>query len=135
VRRIKINERRGSGCPLRIFKMSIRKFIIAAWILWAGTFLVPSEALSQPGCQWAEQRPYGAYCQEWGSGRYGAKNPMKTVEDARTLLKRYFEGRDVLVGKITEREWYFAADIRDQKDNLVDRVIVDKRSGRIRSIY
>ncbi len=41
----------------------------------------------------------------------------------------------MIIGKITEREWYFEADIRDKTDNLVDRVIVDKRTSRIRSIY
>lgn len=31
--------------------------------------------------------------------------------------------------------WYFEAYVRDKKGNLLDRVIVDKRTGRIRSIY
>ncbi|MFA5180454.1 MAG: hypothetical protein WC405_03980 [Syntrophales bacterium] len=115
--------------------MTIWKLIIIAWIITAGMLLDASAALSQPCCQWREQRPYGAYCEGSGSGSYGAKNPVKTDENVRTLLKQYFEGQDVSIGKITERDWYFAADIKDKKDNLVDRVIVDKRSGRIRSIY
>ncbi len=115
--------------------MTIQKLIIAAWILSAGLLLVPSESVSQPDCRWREQRPYGGYCRGPRWGWYGAKNPIKTVEEARKLLKRYFEGEDVVIGKITEREWYFEADIKDKKDNVLDRVIVDKRTGRIRSIY
>lgn len=101
----------------------------------AGLFVDPSPSISQPDCGWREQRPYGGYCRGPRWGWYGARNPVKTVEDARKLLERYFEGENVVIGKIVEREWYFEADIRDKKDNMVDRVIVDKRTGRIRSIY
>ncbi len=101
----------------------------------AGLFIDPPPSSSQPGCGWREQRPYGDYCQGSRWGWYGARNPVKTTEDARKLLVYYFEGGNVIIGKITEREWYFEADIRDKTDNLVDRVIVDKRTSRIRSIY
>ncbi|MDA8423157.1 MAG: hypothetical protein M0Z89_07460 [Nitrospiraceae bacterium] len=101
----------------------------------AGLFVAPSPSISQPDCGWREQRPYGGYCRGPRWGWYGAKNPVKTVEDARSLLKRYFEDQEVVIGKITEKEWYFEADIKDKKDTLVDRVIVDKRTGRIRSIF
>ena len=37
--------------------------------------------------------------------------------------------------KVTGMVWYFEAYVRGQKGNLLDRVIVDKRTGRIRSIY
>lgn len=104
-------------------------------LLSAGFFADPAPSFSQPDCNWREQRPYGDYCRGSRWGWYGAKNPVKTAEDAGTLLKRYFEDKDVVIGKITEREWYFEADIKDKEEKLVDRVIVDKRTGRIRSIY
>ena len=125
----------GDPGPLLLFGMLMRKFIIAVMMLSAALVLAPSESLTQPGCQWRDRRPYGGYCQGPRWGWYGARNPVKTIEETNSLLKRYFEGQDVVIGKITEREWYFEADIKDKKDNLVDRVIVDKRTGRIRSIY
>jgi len=115
--------------------MTARKLLITAWALTIGMFLVTSEALAQPDCQWRERRPYGAYCPGPGWGSYGAKNPVQSIENVATLLRRYYENQDVAIGKIAERESYFAADIKDRNDNLIDRVIVDKRSGRIRSIY
>ena len=101
----------------------------------AGIFVDPSPSFSQPGWGRRDQRPYGGYCRGPRWGWYGARNPVKTVEDARKLLGQYFAGEDVVIGKITERGWRFEADIKDKKDDLVDRVIVDKRTGRIRSIY
>src|SRR5512143_2272825 len=115
--------------------MIIRKFILAALILWTGVCSAPLEAFAQPDGCWREQRPYGGYGRGPRWGWYGARIQVKTADDARTLLKRYFEGQDVAVGKITERRWHFVSDIKDSKDNLVDRVLLDKRTGRIRSIY
>ena len=39
---------------------------------------------------------------------------------------------DVKIGKIKEKEWFFEADIKDRNSNLIDKVIIDKRTGRIR---
>lgn len=112
------------------------RIVLIASILITAEFLVdPSPSISQPGCGWREQRPYGGYCRGDRWGWYGARNPVTTMKDARALLERYFEGEGVVIGKISEREGYFEADIKDKKDALVDRVIVDKRTGRIRSIY
>ena len=115
--------------------MIIRKFMLAALILWAGLCFAPLETFAQPDGCWREQRPYGGYGRGPRWGWYGARIQVKTADDARTLLKRYFEGQDVTVGKITERKWHFIAEIKDSKENLVDRVLLDKRTGRIRSIY
>lgn len=95
----------------------------------------PCLALSGPNCNRRERRPYGGYCQGPRWGWYGARNPVKTVEEAKKLLVRFFAGDDLSIGPITEREWYFEADVNDGNSKLIDRVIVDKRTGRIRSIY
>jgi hypothetical protein len=50
-------------------------------------------------------------------------------------LTKFFEGQEVTIGTITERGRFFHADILDPKKNVVDRVIIDKRTGRIRSVY
>ena len=42
---------------------------------------------------------------------------------------------DIRINNIKERKWFFEAEIRDKKNKLIDVVIVDKRTGRIRSIY
>ena len=79
--------------------------------------------------------PYGDYKKGAADTGYGEKRPVTTVEDARKVLAAYFAKKDVRIGEIREQELFFEADIRDKNDNLVDKVIVDKRTGRIRSTY
>ena len=68
-------------------------------------------------------------------GDRGARTPVTTSEDARKHLDKFFEGKDVTMATITEQEMFFKADITDKEGKLVDRVIIHKHSGRIRSIF
>ncbi len=67
-------------------------------------------------------------------GRYGEKSTVMTEDKAREILKEYFQN-NVTIGKVKERKFYFEAEIRDKHGNLIDRVIIDRRTGRIRSVY
>jgi hypothetical protein len=78
-----------------------------------------------------ERSPYGGT----KNGGYGEKKAVTTKEEALKSLKEYFGKRDVRIGEIAEKEFYFEAEIRDRNNALIDKVIVDKRTGRIRSIY
>jgi len=66
---------------------------------------------------------------------YGEKRPVTTIEEAREALTEYFAKKDVKIVEIREQTLFFEAEIRDKNNNLVDKVIVDKRTGRIRSTY
>ena len=66
---------------------------------------------------------------------YGEKRPVTTIEEAKKVLAGYFSKKDVKIGEIKEQELFFEAEIRDRNNNLVDKVIIDKRTGRIRSTY
>jgi hypothetical protein len=68
-------------------------------------------------------------------GSYGEKKEIATSEDAQKALSKYFSKRDVIIGEIIEKELYFEAEIKDKKGSVIDKMIVDKRTGRIRSIY
>jgi len=65
------------------------------------------------------------------------KKPVATAEQARQVIDTYLadNAQKLTVGDITEKNWYFEAEILDRDKTVIDRVIVDKRSGRIRSIY
>jgi len=78
-------------------------------------------------------RPYGDYC-PGRHGRYGAKQTIHSREEARTTLEEYFKDKEITIGHISERKRFFRAEIRDRANNLVDIIIIDKRTGRIRSI-
>ncbi len=51
------------------------------------------------------------------------------------MLSDYYMRRNMRVGPIREKGFYFEADILDRNNRFMDRVIIDKRSGRIRSVY
>jgi hypothetical protein len=65
---------------------------------------------------------------------YGASQPVATAAEARGLLQSYFAGQEYTVSEVSEKKWGFRAEIRDRNGKVVDRVMIDKRSGRIRSI-
>lgn len=96
---------------------------------------VPRMARADQDCGSCGRRAYGDYCRGPRWGWYGAKDPVRSAKDARERLQIFFEDEDVIVGKITERETYFQAEIASAAGEVVDEVIIDKRTGRIRSIY
>jgi len=66
---------------------------------------------------------------------YGARQPVADAAEARGLLLSYFSGKEYAVSEVIEKKWGFRADILDKEGRVVDRVLIDKRSGRIRSLY
>jgi hypothetical protein len=104
------------------------------------TALLPLPAESAPRCEIAcetgrECRPYGGYCRNRRQGWYGGRREVRTAEAARELLREYFAGSRATIGELREKDTYFESDIRNPRGKIVDRVIIDKRSGRIRSTY
>lgn len=92
---------------------------------------VPAQAMN--GCC-GSMHPYGNYCEEGMWGPYGARKPVKTVSEARQILQHYYGNSDMRVGTISDQKEYFRAEIRDSRGEIADIVIIDKRSGRIRSV-
>lgn len=66
---------------------------------------------------------------------YGEKRPVRGPEEARRTLEKFYGEKGLWVGSIKERELLFEAEVLDRNNKLVDKVIIDKRTGRIRSIY
>ena len=78
--------------------------------------------------------PYGAYCPKRHPDHYGARHPVRTVNDARERLLQFFGSDQTDVINLEERPRHFRANIVDKNGKLLDTVIIDRRSGRIRSI-
>lgn len=92
---------------------------------------VPFDVLTQSEAFAGDERnPYGRP----GKGRYGEKSTVMDEAEAHRMLRDYFQG-DVRIGNLRERRFYFEAEIRDRRGNLIDKVIIDRRTGRMRSIY
>jgi hypothetical protein len=86
----------------------------------------------------------------WDAGYYGGTynpNPNPTFnpssklitrDQAEQILQNYlFSTRNpnLKIGQITETDTYFEAEIVTRDNSLVDKVLVDKRLGAIRSAY
>lgn len=99
---------------------------------------LPAVSVAQPmGRGMYRGAPYGHYCPGMQWGPYGVRKPVSTAEQAKQVIDVYLAetGQNLTVGSISEKNWYFEAEILDRNKTVIDRVIVDKRSGRIRSIY
>lgn len=95
--------------------------------LLCGILYLPPFAL--PAFAAENQRQKGA------QDDYGQKQKITTSAEAQKALKNYFAGKDLIIGEVIEKELYFEADVMDRNKAVIDKVIVDKRTGRIRSIY
>jgi len=78
-----------------------------------------------------DQSPYGGT----GGDGYGEKTRVTTKQAAKEILRDYFSKKNVTIGEIRDKDIYFEADILDRSGKIIDKVVVDKRTGRIRSIY
>jgi hypothetical protein len=76
--------------------------------------------------------PYGVSCPRCGEYGY-CKKPL-TYQEAVKAFKSYYEEKGFKVVTTEHRGRFIEADIyRDEK--IVDKVILDRKTGRIRSIY
>ncbi len=84
-----------------------------------------------------ERRPYGQSCPSMRGDPYGARKQVRTMEEARQVLEQYLEGtgKKAAIGTIEERRWFFLVELLDANGTPIDKTIIDKRTGRIRSIY
>jgi hypothetical protein len=76
--------------------------------------------------------PYGDFCPQ--CGKYGTCQTIMTDFDAEKALKDYYgkKGLNVEIEELGKR--FIKAKIHD-KEGVVDVIIFDRETGRIRSIY
>lgn len=78
---------------------------------------------------------YGTYCPGPQEGRYGERKAVRTETEAREELRKYFSSGNETIGEIKDRDLFFEVEIKGRDNKTVDRIIIDKRTGRIRSAY
>jgi len=75
--------------------------------------------------------PYGDYCSKCAT--YGAcKVPLPPVE-AIAEIEQYYMDRGYTVGRVRHKGRFIEAEIYDN-NKLVDKVLFDRKTGRIRSV-
>jgi len=76
--------------------------------------------------------PYGDYCQYCSA--YGICKGDIEPQEAERAIEGYFSSKGLKAAHIRYRERFIEAEI--YKDNrVVDKIIFDRKTGRIRSIY
>jgi len=76
--------------------------------------------------------PYGDFCSR--CTKYGTGNRPVNINEAVAAMKHYFDTKGLTVKEIKGRGRFLKAEIY-KEDLLVDRILFDRRTGRIRSIY
>lgn len=76
--------------------------------------------------------PYGVSCPL--CGEYGYCKKEVKHEEAVRALKKYYKGKGMTVAVTKKEGRFIEADVYKDKD-LIDRVVLDCKTGKIRSIY
>lgn len=76
--------------------------------------------------------PYGDYCTECAN--YGTCKDVLSPKSAVQALTKYYHGKGYSVGQVYHKGRFIEADIY-KDDKLVDKVLFDRKTGRLRSIY
>jgi hypothetical protein len=76
--------------------------------------------------------PYGEY-QDW-CGAYGVCKEDMSPREAEMAIERYFSSKGLRVGRIQHRGRFIEAEVY-RGNRLTDRIIFDRKTGRMRSVY
>jgi len=116
-------------------EMTMRNVVWITLLLAVASLSVPGETFAKMNGQGRHMGSYGGYCKGPKWGWYGAGHHVRSEEEVRDLVSDFLAGTELTVGEIREQETYFEVDIKDKEGEVVDLLIVDKRSCRIRSAY
>ena len=89
-----------------------------------------------PGMMGSGMGP-GMMGQGYGPQYQQERKPL-TEKDVKAMMENYVQSTrnpNLKLGKITEKDYYFEAEIVTKNDSLVDKILVDKQTGWMRSVY
>ncbi|MEJ2684583.1 MAG: hypothetical protein P8Z71_09330 [Candidatus Sulfobium sp.] len=76
--------------------------------------------------------PYGDYCKECTS--YGVCRDVMPVKESINAMSKYYRQKGYTVGNVYHKGRFIEADIY-KNGKQVDKVLFDRKTGRLRSIY
>ncbi len=106
-------------------------FVVAGLI---ASSLTPVSAAEHCGPDKCCCSPFGSYCRGSQWGWYGARKIVRTAVEAEKIIINYFSPEKVSVANLREKSTFFEAEVIGKNNAVIDVVIVDKNSGRLRSI-
>ena len=96
---------------------------------------MPDDVFAMMHGQGRHMGRYGGYCKGPRWGWYGAGRQVKTEEEVKELVTDFLVETELVIAGIRDEETYFEVEIKDEDGEVVDLLIVDKRTCRIRSAY
>jgi hypothetical protein len=83
---------------------------------------------------WAEENitPYGDFCTQCTT--YGAGQKMIATDEAVKALEKYYGKKGCQIGAVSYKGRFVEVEIYKNGKNI-DKVLFDRKTGRIRSIY
>jgi hypothetical protein len=126
-----------AGIDSSLEKNVLYKIILLCTIIALFSIVETSYAEQAAQKQKLNQCPvYGQYWRSYKWGWYGAKRLVRTPVEAHEILQQFYvTHKGVKIHRIIEGPTFYRAEIMDKNGALVDMVIIDKNTGRIRSIY
>jgi len=113
----------------------MKKLVLITAFLLIASLSAPGDVLAMMHGKGRHMRPYGGYCKGPRWGWYGAGRQVKTMKEVRELVTEFLDETDLAAGEIRDQETYFEVEIKDEEGEVIDLLIVDKRTCRIRSAY
>jgi hypothetical protein len=113
--------------------------LLVFFLLLLSIMMMPYNAVAQyRGGREYQGQLYGQFCPgSHRGGPYGGRNPVSTVEQVTQAIEKCLSIRNqgLHTGRTLDNRGYFEVEVADRNGAIVDRLIVVKRNGRIRSIY
>ncbi len=82
------------------------------------------------------QPVYGHYWRSYKWGWYGAPREVRTPVEAKEIIEQFlYHDKGIKIVRMREKAHFYIAEIMNSKGELVDLILIDKRSGRIRSMF
>jgi hypothetical protein len=113
----------------------MKKLVLITFLLAMTSLAMPDDAFAMMHGKGRHMGPYGGYCKGPRWGWYGAGRQVKTEAEVRQLVTEFLTETGFFVGQVREEETYFEVEIKDEEDEVIDLLIVDKRTCRMRSAY
>ena len=109
--------------------MSVRPLLIIVLVF---SFYIPVISGADAGHENSKVTPYGDYCSR--ISHYGMHKSIIDMKHAEEALKHYYgeKGLDV---EVVSREGRFIKAIVKDEHAVVDTIIFDRNTGRLRSVY
>lgn len=107
------------------------KKIILFLLLVSAFLLLPPEAVAASHSK-DSASPYGDYCKKYS--HYGRNKIMHDHAHAEKALRHYFSKRGLTIKLLERKGRFIKAHVMKNKE-IVDTILFDRHTGRIRSIY